>query len=89
MATNKESIEMLEARLGGVQEGVQRMEVSMSEKIRQLEDTINKLAKALLTTKGESSHDNTHREGNSYTPREENEGSRRVYSSKMTKLDFP
>ena len=43
MATNKERIEMLEVGLGGVQEGVQRMEVSMSEKIHQIEDTTRNL----------------------------------------------
>jgi hypothetical protein len=44
MATNKERIKMLEAGLGEVQDGIQRMELSMSNKMRQLEETINKLA---------------------------------------------
>jgi hypothetical protein len=63
MATNKERIEMLEAGLGKMQEGVQRMEMSMFGKIHQLEETINKLSEALLSSKGESIHGNTNREG--------------------------
>jgi hypothetical protein len=86
---NKERIEMLEAGLGGVQEGVQRMEMSMSGKMRQLEETINKLSEAMLSSKGESSHGNTNREGNSRSIHEENEGYRQVFSSKMAKLEFP
>ena len=95
MATNKERIEMLEAGLGGVQEGVQRIEMSMTGKMHQLEETINKLSeallssKALLSNKGESSHSNTNREGNSRSIHEENEGNRQVFSSKMAKLEFP
>jgi hypothetical protein len=80
---------MLEAGLGGVQDGIQRMELSMSNKMRQLEETINKLSEALLSSKGESSHGNTNREGNSRTIHEENEGNRQVFSSKMAKLEFP
>jgi phage-related tail protein len=86
---NKERIEMLEAGLGRVQEGVQRMEMSMSGKMRQLEETINKLSEAMLSSKGESSHGNTNREGNSRSIHEENEGYRQVFSSKMAKLEFP
>jgi len=86
---NKERIEMLEAGLGGVQEGVQRMEMSMSGKMHQLEETINKLSEAMLSSKGESSHGNTNREGNSRSIHEENEGYRQVFSSKMAKLEFP
>jgi len=80
---------MLEARLGGVQERVQRMEMSMSGKMRQLEETINKLSEVMLSSKGESSHGNTNREGNSRSIHEENEGNRHVFSSKMAKLEFP
>ena len=76
MATNKEQIEMLEAGLSGVHEGVHRMEMSMSGKMRQLEETINKLSDALLSSKGESSHGNTNREGNSHSIHEENEGNK-------------
>jgi hypothetical protein len=77
---------MLEAGLGGVQDGIQRMELSMSNKMRQLEETINKLSEALLSSKGESSHSNTNRDGISHTTHEENDKSRQVFSSKMAKL---
>jgi len=89
MATNKERIEMLEAGLGGVQEGVQRIEMSMTRKMHELEETINKLSEALLSSKGESSHSNANREGNSRSSHEENEGNIQVFSSKMAKLEFP
>ena len=95
MATNKERIEMLEAGLGGVQEGVQRIEVSMTGKMQQLEETINKLSEALLSSKvllsnkGEASHSNSNRESTYRAIFEENEGNRQVFSSKMAKLEFP
>ena len=41
MTTNKEWIELLEAGLGGVQDGMQRMEDSMINKLHSLEETIN------------------------------------------------
>nr|TKS18114.1 hypothetical protein D5086_0000005970 [Populus alba] len=75
---------MLEAGLGGVQEGVQRMEMSMMGKMHQLEETINKLSealissKALLSNKGESSHSNTNRESNSRPMHEENETNQKI-----------
>nr|TKS00092.1 hypothetical protein D5086_0000187020 [Populus alba] len=91
---------MLEAGLGGVQEGVQRMEMSMTEKMHQLEETINKLSEALisskvlLSNKAESSHSNTNRESNSRPMHEENEALSRIkqvgslhdYQSEFEKL---
>ena len=50
MATNKERIKVLEAGLSGVQEGMQRMEFTMADKLRQLEETINKLSDVVLLT---------------------------------------
>ena len=73
MVTNKERIEMLEVGLGGLQDGIQRMELSMSSKLHQLEETINKLSEALLSSKGESSHDNTDRESLFCISHEEND----------------
>ena len=40
MATNKERIEALETGLGGVQDGLQRVEVGVADKLNRLEETI-------------------------------------------------
>ena len=42
MTTNKEIIENLEAGLGGVQSGIQRMELDVANKLHHLEETITK-----------------------------------------------
>ena len=47
MTTNKERIEALEAGLGGVQDGMQR-----------LEDTVNRLSEILLSTRESSNNHN-------------------------------
>ncbi|KAJ0014821.1 hypothetical protein Pint_21564 [Pistacia integerrima] len=44
MASNKERIEALEAGLDGVQDGMQRLELSVTDKLHRLEETINKLS---------------------------------------------
>ena len=78
MATNKERIEALEAGLGGVQDGIQR-----------LEDTVNRLSEILLSTRESSNNYNNGREGFVRPQREENDSSRQIFSSKMAKLEFP
>ncbi len=78
MATNKERIEALETRLGGVQDGMQR-----------LEDTVNRLSEILLSTRESSNNHNIGREGFVRPHREENDGGRQIFSSKMAKLEFP
>ena len=65
MATNKERIEHLEEGLGRVQDGMQRMKARITDKIQQLEDTIAKLSKALLSSRSSLSHNNYNREGKS------------------------
>ena len=77
MTTNKERIEALEAGLGGVQDGMQR-----------LEDTVNRLSEILLSTRESSNNHNNGREGFVRPHREENSG-RQIFSSKMAKLEFP
>ena len=67
MATNKERIKHLEEGLGGVQDGMQRMEAGITDKIQQLEDTIAKLSEALLSSRSSLSHNNYNREGQSRT----------------------
>ena len=77
MATNKERIEALEAGLDGVQTGMQR-----------LEETISRLSEVMLANT-ESSNHNTSGLGPSWTHREEFDGSRQIFSSKMARLEFP
>ncbi|KAJ0009875.1 hypothetical protein Pint_33367 [Pistacia integerrima] len=78
MATNKERIEALEAGLSGIQDGMQR-----------LEETVNRLSEVFLSTKDNSSNHNNGREEFVRTRREENNGSRQIFSSKMAKFEFP
>lgn len=98
MASNKERIEVLEAGLGGLQEGMQRIELAVADKLHQLEDTINKISEALLSSEASPSHHNHEREGFSRTYKEDtnngknqedSDGGRQVFSSKMAKLEFP
>ena len=65
MATNKERIEHLEEGLGGVQDGMQRMEAGITDKIQQLEDTIAKQYEALLSSHSSPSRNNYNWEGQS------------------------
>jgi hypothetical protein len=67
MTTNKERIELLEAGLGGVQDGMQRMEDSMINRLHNLEETINKLLEAMIASKTSSSYHNNNRDGFSHT----------------------
>lgn len=41
MGTNKEHIELLEAGLGEMQDGLQHLEVGMAYKLQNLETTLN------------------------------------------------
>lgn len=97
MATNKEQIQLLEAGLGGVQDSMQRIEDSMTDRLHSLEETINKLLNAILASKVSLSHHNNDWDGFSHTHRDEtdsgryktdNKGGRHVFSSKMAKLEF-
>ncbi|KAA8538317.1 hypothetical protein F0562_027860 [Nyssa sinensis] len=81
MASNKERIEALEAGLGGVQDGLHKMEVGMADRFHHLEGTINRLSDLLLATQEPPLHDTHHCEGH--------EGGRPVVSSKTAKLEFP
>ncbi|KAL6350705.1 hypothetical protein AAG906_028162 [Vitis piasezkii] len=88
MTTNKERIELLEEKLGGVQEGMQRMEVGITDKIQRLEETIAKLSEAFLSSRGSPSHNNYQQEGSHRTNRDTGENIR-PFSSKIAKLEFP
>ena len=89
MASNKEHIEALEIRLGGVQDGLQQMELGMADKFNHLEATIQKLLEALLSTNASSSHNNREREIPPRFHQEEVKGYNPLTSSKTTRLDFP
>ncbi|RVW16004.1 Retrovirus-related Pol polyprotein from transposon 17.6 [Vitis vinifera] len=88
MTTNKERIELLEEKLGGVQEGMQRMEVGITDKVQRLEETIAKLSEAFLSSRGSPSHNNYQQEGSHRTNRDTGENIR-PFSSKIAKLEFP
>jgi len=87
MASNKERIEALEAGLGGVQDGMQQLELGVTDKLHHLEETINKLSEAFLSTREVSS--NNQREGSFHSTREGNNNNRQIFSSTMAKLAFP
>ncbi|RVW67264.1 Retrovirus-related Pol polyprotein from transposon 412 [Vitis vinifera] len=74
MAYNKERIEALEVGLGGVQDGMQRLELGVTDKLHHLEETINKLSRALLSTKEPSRNNNNNwREESSCSYHEKND----------------
>ena len=89
MTTNKERIENLEAGLGGLQEGVHRMEMGMADKLIQLETTINRLSEVLLSTKMNAHFDSHEPDPYPRPARENQEAPRLVVSSKTAKLEFP
>ena len=91
MATNKERIENLEARLDGLQDGLQQMEIGINDKLHQLEETINRMSEAFFSNKEGSSHNVNNHPSHSYKEhtKEEAGGSRMIFSSKMAKLEFP
>ncbi|GFS39092.1 hypothetical protein Acr_00g0061130 [Actinidia rufa] len=81
MGTNKERLEQLEAGLGGVQDGLHRMELGMADRLRHLEETLNRLSDVFFPNQEAPNHGNQYREGHN--------GGRLVVSSKMAKLEFP
>jgi len=93
MATNKERIENLEAELGGLQHSVSQMELGLNDKLHHMEEVINKLFVALLSTKDPSSSNTNDRSGHSGHNKEEfkefAEGGRHMFLSKLIKLEFP
>jgi hypothetical protein len=68
------------------------MELGLNDKLHHMEEVINKLFMALLSTKDSSSNTNA-RSGPSRHNREEfmesAKGGRQMFSSKLTKLEFP
>lgn len=80
IATNKERLEQLE-------EGLHRMELGMADRLRLMEETLNRLSEVLLAKSENPNPDNHHQEGNHH--REGNDRGRLVVSSKTAKLEFP
>ncbi|WJZ90933.1 hypothetical protein VitviT2T_010048 [Vitis vinifera] len=93
MATNKERIEQLEARLGGLQDGMSRMELGLTDKLHQMEETIHRLSEALLSNKEGSSSNTNDRNGrvrnNRDNSKEQMGGGQQMFLSKLAKLEFP
>ncbi|RVW63028.1 Retrovirus-related Pol polyprotein from transposon 17.6 [Vitis vinifera] len=93
MATNKERIEQLEAGLGGLQDGMSRMELGLTDKLHQMEETIHRLSEALLSNKEGSSSNTNDRNGrvrnNRDNSKEQMEGGQQMFLSKLAKLEFP
>ena len=75
MGTNKERIEQLE-------DGLHRMELGMADRLRQVEENLNRLFDVLLANLENPIL-------GSITNREGNGGRRLVVSSKTAKLEFP
>jgi len=61
--------------------GLQRMELGMNDKLQHLEETLNLLSKMLSANQKNPNRDNYHKEGSN--------GGRQIISSKTEKLDFP
>ena len=89
MSTKNECIESLEAGLGGLQDGVHRMELGMANKFSQLEATLNCMSEMLFSNKESTNHDTHKQDTYSRSHRDNNEGPRLVVSSKIAKLEFP
>lgn len=81
MGTNKEQIERLEARLGEAQDELHRMELGMANRLRHVEETLNRLFDVLLIDQEPPSHGVQYHEGHN--------GGWLVVSSKTAKLEFP
>lgn len=64
------------------------MEVGITDKIQQLEDTIARLSDAFFSRRDSPSHNNYNREGPGWTNRDFSDNNRQ-FSSKIAKLEFP
>ncbi|KAH9650339.1 hypothetical protein KPL70_026342 [Citrus sinensis] len=87
MTTNKERIEWMEVELGEMQDKMQRMEVGINDKLAHIEETLSKLAESFNTSKDAPSTNNNI--ATSRPNREDKDGRRQQFQSKVAKLDFP
>ena len=86
MSTNKECIESLEAGLGGLQDGMHRMELGMADKFNQLEATLNRMPEMFFSNKESTNHDTHEQDTHSRSHKDNNERPCLVVSSKIAKL---
>ncbi|CAA2982892.1 Hypothetical predicted protein [Olea europaea subsp. europaea] len=63
VASNKERIEVLEARLSRVRGRIQQMECGEANKLNQLEETINRLSEAMLSVRREAEEEKLKKRG--------------------------
>ena len=74
MATNKEQIEWVEAKIGGMRDSMKQMELGINDKLHHLEETLSKLDDSINTSKGVASQQEN--VGSSRPSREDNDGGR-------------
>ena len=90
MGTNKERIKQLEVRLGGLQDDMSQMELGLNDKLQQMQETSNRLSKALLSNKEVYSSNANDRNGrfcnNKDDSKEHTERGRPMFSFKLAKL---
>ena len=89
MATNKERIEWIEADLWSLQDRMEQMEVGINDKLKRLEESINKLVESNSATKGTTSRNSTKNLGSTKPVREERDAGRHMPPTQNTKLEFP
>lgn len=58
MSPNKERIKSLEVKLGNLQEGMNKIELGIVDKMSQLEVAFHRVSEALLSNKEGTSHNN-------------------------------
>ena len=77
--------------LGGLQANLSRMELGVNDKLHQLENAISKISEVLSTRQDPTSSNVNERSGQSSygRSRENTEGRRPMFSSKLAKLEFP
>ena len=87
MTTNKERIERIETELGEMQDKMQRMELGVNDKLAHIEETLSKLAESFHTSKDAPSIN--HNIATSRPNREDKDGRRQQFQSRVAKLEFP
>lgn len=93
MTSNKEQIEQLEVGLGGLQDSMSRFEIGMTDKMRLIEEDLQRLTDTMLSNcEGSASHTLSRLGANRPYREEENErpetGPQGFYS-RFAKLYFP
>ncbi|KAH9747312.1 hypothetical protein KPL70_004668 [Citrus sinensis] len=87
MTTNKERIERIETELGEMQDKMQRMELGVNDKLAHIEETLSKLVESFHTSKDAPSINNNI--ATSRPNREDKDGRRQQFQSRVAKLEFP